>query len=230
MRDMNNFLVLTPKGAVDYIVERVTELDETESVATALRLVNGGDCECKTLDGQEFIIWTGPMDRRYEVYYRKKDDKWGEVDPDLCVEDLPDTHAYITTVAKSELGLVFVWMQGENWSPNGEARPIIERAGVAHTSMMTGDVVKDPDGVYWQCGYALQWHKLAYRDVQLRRVIIDRGEVRNEMLTETQLRQENEDAPHFAEAVLEAVMAGRAYNDTDYDGRWPLVFYVPGEV
>lgn len=42
-------------------------------------------------------------------------------------------------------------MQGEVWSPNGEARPLIRRAGLHHTSMSVGDIARDQDGVYWLC-------------------------------------------------------------------------------
>lgn len=33
-------------------------------------------------------------------------------------------------------------MQGENWSPNGEARSLIEEKGLIHTSMSMGDIVQ----------------------------------------------------------------------------------------
>jgi hypothetical protein len=36
---------------------------------------------------------------------------------------------------------IFRKMQGEVWSPNGEARVLIESKGLAHTSMSVGDVV-----------------------------------------------------------------------------------------
>lgn len=36
---------------------------------------------------------------------------------------------------------IFVAMQGENWSPNGEARPLIRSKGLEHTSMSVGDVI-----------------------------------------------------------------------------------------
>jgi hypothetical protein len=35
--------------------------------------------------------------------------------------------------------------QGENWSPNGEARPIIRAMGITHTSMSVGDCVEIVD-------------------------------------------------------------------------------------
>jgi hypothetical protein len=45
----------------------------------------------------------------------------------------------------------FWQMQGENWSPNGEARPLIQSLGLSHTSMMVGDVIQDEDDAYWEC-------------------------------------------------------------------------------
>jgi hypothetical protein len=43
----------------------------------------------------------------------------------------------------------FSLMQGEVWSPNGEARELIESLdGVNHTSMMVGDIVQIDDDLY----------------------------------------------------------------------------------
>lgn len=38
---------------------------------------------------------------------------------------------------------VFTLMQGENWSPNGEARDYIRSLGLSHTSMSAGDRIYD---------------------------------------------------------------------------------------
>ena len=38
-------------------------------------------------------------------------------------------------------------MQGENWSPNGEARPLIAQLDLSHTSMSIGDVAVDEVGI-----------------------------------------------------------------------------------
>jgi len=42
------------------------------------------------------------------------------------------------------LEAIFSVMQGENWSPNGEARPFIEGTPVRHTSMSMGDQIYFP--------------------------------------------------------------------------------------
>jgi hypothetical protein len=67
---------------------------------------------------------------------------------------------YINTVSiisdiKLEIGdcleKVFYRMQGEVWSPNGEAKDLIMSLGVQHTSMSTGDIVRDNDtGNIWR--------------------------------------------------------------------------------
>jgi len=41
-----------------------------------------------------------------------------------------------------QLERVFHAMQGEVWSPNGEARVLIEAKGLEHTSMAVGDIVE----------------------------------------------------------------------------------------
>lgn len=47
-------------------------------------------------------------------------------------------------VAES-LDNAFWLLQGENWSPNGEARDFIREKGTDHTSMSVGDILFDPD-------------------------------------------------------------------------------------
>jgi hypothetical protein len=40
-------------------------------------------------------------------------------------------------------------MQGEQWSPNGEARELIRSLGLSHASMSIGDVVEDEHGHFY---------------------------------------------------------------------------------
>lgn len=50
-------------------------------------------------------------------------------------------------------------LQGENWSPNGEANTLIESKGLRHTSMSVGDIVRFKDGSVWTC-FLLGWYKV----------------------------------------------------------------------
>lgn len=53
---------------------------------------------------------------------------------------------------------IFIDMQGENWSPNGEANELIESLGLYHTSMSVGDVIVI-DGIGYMCD-SFGWKKL----------------------------------------------------------------------
>jgi hypothetical protein len=45
-----------------------------------------------------------------------------------------------------DLDNIFFHMQGEIWSPKGEARFMIKNLGLNHTSMSVGDLVRSPEG------------------------------------------------------------------------------------
>lgn len=53
---------------------------------------------------------------------------------------LDKTHIFLKTVEAPDLEALFVQMQGEVWSPKGEARSLIASRGLTHTSMSVGDV------------------------------------------------------------------------------------------
>ena len=56
-------------------------------------------------------------------------------------QTLADTHVLLGSVETSDLDAAFHGMQGENWSPQGEARGLIRGKGLQHTSMSVGDVL-----------------------------------------------------------------------------------------
>ena len=63
-------------------------------------------------------------------------------------EAVPTTKTYKTThrlvgkVAEKSPDRVFGMMQGERWSPDGEARTMLAKQGLHHTSMSVGDIVR----------------------------------------------------------------------------------------
>jgi len=85
---------------------------------------------------------------KYQIWYMRPE--WF---PDGTFGRLPDpqnlakTHVHLLEW-ETEKGISDVWyaMQAENWSPNGEARELIESRGLAHTSMSVGDVIVDDVG------------------------------------------------------------------------------------
>ena len=90
----------------------------------------------------------------YGVYYMKPDFfQDGIMGAKWCRRKgmLPDpskidaTHIYLGVFKATDLEDLFRRMQGENWSPNGEAAPMIAAKGLHHTSMSVGDIAVDCD-------------------------------------------------------------------------------------
>ena len=80
-----------------------------------------------------------------------------EHDPDLYIDlhslctctKITKTHKLVAVDAELDLETLFFKYQGENWSPEGEARELIEALGVRHTSMTVGDIVQQGDKYFF---------------------------------------------------------------------------------
>lgn len=88
---------------------------------------------------------------RYEVYYQRFFSLLSPVE--MRGRYLGFTHRLVREVEAPSLGDVFYIQQGEIWSPHGEARTLISRLQLSHTSMSVGDVVKASNNSYWLCNY-----------------------------------------------------------------------------
>lgn len=69
----------------------------------------------------------------------------------IDINDMSKFHALVGSFAGAPdltADDVACLMQGENWSPNGEARDLIRSLGLCHTSFMAGDVVQIGDKFY----------------------------------------------------------------------------------
>ena len=99
---------------------------------------------------------------QYQIYYARQPTyrPSGQLGtPLLTVSGLQHSHVLLATVEADSRGDALLRMQAENWSPHGEARPLIERLGLTHTSMSVGDVLRGKEGVYWEC-LDLGWRRL----------------------------------------------------------------------
>jgi hypothetical protein len=68
--------------------------------------------------------------------------------------------AMVRCIEVPDLRHVFTEMQGEVWSPNGEARELIMSLGLSHTSMSVSDVAYDvEEGKYWQVA-SIGWREV----------------------------------------------------------------------
>lgn len=96
---------------------------------------------------------------KYAIFYMRPDFfRDGILGHDWCEgrKALPDptnlakTHVWLLNRTHPDhpaaaLEAIYMTMQGEVWSPNGEARDMIEAKGLHHTSMSVGDVVVHVD-------------------------------------------------------------------------------------
>jgi hypothetical protein len=84
--------------------------------------------------------------KTYQVWYMRPE--WfrtGSLRQKPDPLNLSATHIHLKDIEAEGLEPVWVAMQGENWSPNGEARGLIEAKGLRHTSMSVGDVAVDTE-------------------------------------------------------------------------------------
>lgn len=63
--------------------------------------------------------------------------------------NISDTHALVGEISSVDLEDIFYVMQGEVWSPNGEARDLIRSLGLDHTSMSVGDAIQIGDAIHF---------------------------------------------------------------------------------
>jgi hypothetical protein len=85
-----------------------------------------------------------------KIWYYKNGRDLGMGSEFLLKHDLPlpdpknlkKTHILIGEIGERNPNRVYDMMQGENWSPRGEAQDIIKKSGTWHTSMSVGDVIQ----------------------------------------------------------------------------------------
>lgn len=121
--------------------------DDNKSAGTAEAVESTEQVvEAKSYSSLEDVYPAGPT----EIWFWKQDNgrdfmmgmKWlAKKGVEVNKASLQDTHVKIGTIAETNPEKVYMMMQGENWSPEGEARDIISKSGSGHTSMSVGDVL-----------------------------------------------------------------------------------------
>ena len=99
---------------------------------------------------------------RYQIFYARQptfhpSGAFGI--PRLTAAAVQSSHVRLCQIEADSLDHAWCQMQAERWSPNGEARPLLEHLGLSHTSMSAGDVIQDENGTYWEC-LDLGWRPL----------------------------------------------------------------------
>jgi DNA-binding ferritin-like protein len=84
---------------------------------------------------------------------------------------LTETHAHLGSVAEKDKEVLWMALQGENWSPRGEARDMISSRGLRHTSMSMGDVLVVDDRAYIADSVGFEALPISIRDLKGSRAI-----------------------------------------------------------
>jgi len=83
----------------------------------------------------------------YKIYYQTQDTFLESMSSfgvsHITLKDINETHIYLKDIEANDLREVFRNMQGEIWSPNGEATEMLTSKKIHHTSMSVGDIIYD---------------------------------------------------------------------------------------
>ena len=89
-----------------------------------------------------------------EIWYQTRE-TW-EGSPRIAKKSLEKTHVKLGSIAMTDKESIFREMQGEFWSPEGEARDLIRKKGLVHTSMSVNDVVKIGSRAWRVAGFGFE--------------------------------------------------------------------------
>lgn len=92
------------------------------------------------------------MKQKIQVWYQR-DEVFGRMGYSAFpnAADLSATHIHVKNIEATSRSDAFMQMQAERWSPNGEARELIECLGLSHTSMCVGDIIREETGRTFMC-------------------------------------------------------------------------------
>jgi hypothetical protein len=114
--------------------------------------------ELKALQAALAAEINDPVGEDYTVLLRKNPTfmprDWSEFSSDQLPDVIKWDYAKVLTFKAVGLDAVFAHMQGERYSPNGEARPLILFLGLNHTSCSIGDLIlRESDGTVFEVDF-----------------------------------------------------------------------------
>ena len=98
------------------------------------------------------------MKKEYTVYYRLNPTAhtMTKPEPPKNLGEFKSEFIEVVKIMAESIDDAWGMMQGDFWSPRGEATKHIERLGLTHTSMSVGDIIRDQYGNYYLC-LAVGW-------------------------------------------------------------------------
>jgi len=100
----------------------------------------------KSLNDAQALAGPGLAQGNVEVWYQKDMTQGMGHVATPAISCLDSSHVLLGSIAESRHESVFMLMQGEVWSPQGQARELIQARGLRHTSMSVGDVIGTQTG------------------------------------------------------------------------------------
>jgi len=95
---------------------------------------------------------------KYQVWYMKPSFLRGFVGNSPDPNNLSATHVHLKDIEADNQEDVLYRMRADIWSPNGEARDLLQSKGLAHVTMTIGDVfVEEGDAVYLVTAIGFSW-------------------------------------------------------------------------
>jgi len=105
--------------------------------------------ESKTAEQYKTLKDAAVIDKRYGAgstsIWFSKTPSFKAVPFDVDLTRLNKTHVLVGTIKSKDLDEVWGMMQGDFWSPEGQANTMINKLGLRHTSMSVGDIIAIDD-------------------------------------------------------------------------------------
>lgn len=133
-KELMQRLLNTKKGFEELVAELAKVQEQVTEAAEQYASLNDAYPSGDT----EIWYWLSDNARDYMMGYDFLKKQGTEVTP----ETIPTTHALIGRIRETDPEKIFSMMQGDSWSPEGQARDMIKRSGTGHTSMSVGDVIR----------------------------------------------------------------------------------------
>lgn len=146
------------QSAIDAIEERVVRkhgrhygfCEPSPDIETLAKFqvydsLNDGARHCSALAAGDTEVYYLIDDHSYARDIRFKPEQY------VTKDGLAETHKLLGKVRGTDLEELFQALQGEFWSPVGQANAFIRSSGLQHTSLSVGDAIKLADGRVFVC-------------------------------------------------------------------------------
>ena len=141
---------------VEYYIQNPAQevIDYVESIANGENISVSTSQQDKKVfneDAEQYVSLNDAIpEGKTEIWYMKPENfrdlimgyDFSKDRVNIDKNDLSKTHIHLGNIDIDDPEEIFEKLQGESWSPNGEAKELIQSKGLQHTSMSVGDIIK----------------------------------------------------------------------------------------